>query len=214
MGVFRDLIDTARAILAGPQPTAETPAPAAAPRPRPRTAVDALARQLRAEFPDGIDAPTLWDRCEAAGLDMADVDRAIDEQTYAAERAAQVTPSKLDPAALAVVDLTGIDAVRMRIKGITYALHDNERARFGGTDYLLVREPNNAHDPHAIAVYGRGRRVGYVAASRAAALAPLLDSLEGDAFLVGGAVVTEGRTPRLWVDVPRVPALRAFTRPS
>lgn len=212
MGIFRDLIDTTRAILAGPQSAAEAPAPAAAPRPGPRVTVDAFARQLRAEFPDGVDAPTLWDRCEAVGLDMADVDRAIDEQTYAAERAAQVNPSQVDPAALTVVDLTGIDAVRMRVKGITFALHDNERARFGGTEYLLVREPGNAHDPHAIAVYGRGRRVGYVAASRAAALAPLLDSLEGDAFRVGGAVVTEGRTPRLWVDVPRVPALRAFAR--
>lgn len=177
----------------------------------PRITVDTLARQLRAEFPDGIDPATLWDRCEAVGLDMAAVDRRLEELDYEAKRAAEVTVQHLDAASLAVVDLTGVPSVRMRIKGVLHCLHDHERARYGGTEYLLVREPDNDFDPHAVAVYGRGRRVGYVAASRAAALAPLLDALDGDAFKVGGAAVQQNSV-RLWVDVPSIPALRAYRR--
>lgn len=173
--------------------------------------MDGLARQLNAEFPGGIDAETLWGRCDAAGLEMADVDRKMDELAYAATRAAEVTVQRIDTASLAIVDLTGVDAVRMRIKGTAMCLLDDERARYGGTEYLLVREPTNEFDPHAVAVYGRGRRVGYVSASRAAALAPLLDALDGDAFKVGGAALQQNSV-RLWVDVPSVPALRTHVR--
>lgn len=167
-----------------------------------------LARQLVAEFPDGIDADTLWQRCEASGLDMQVVDRAIDDIRYRVE----VTTRHVDVDALSIIDLTGVESTRMKVKGIAYWASDSERARYGGQEYLLVREPDNEHDAHAIAVYGGGRKLGYVSASRAALLAPLLDALPGDAFRVGGAAVPGGTTTRLWVDLPRVPALRAYVR--
>lgn len=136
---------------------------------------------------------------------MADVDRAIDDLA----RDAAVKVQRIDPTSLSIVDLTGVDAVRMRIKGSVMWVTDTERARYGGLDYLLVREPDNDFDAQAIAVYGRGRKVGYVPASKAAAIAPMLDQLEGDAFRVAGAAVQQNSI-RLWVDVPRVPALRTF----
>ncbi|MDE0545477.1 HIRAN domain-containing protein [Microbacterium sp. C7(2022)] len=214
MGTFRSLLDAARSIFAGSaapptEPSQATPEPPA--ERRPRKTSQSLARQLVREFPYGVDAETLWDRCEAAGLEMADVDRAIDDLA----RDAAVKVERIDPSSLTVVDLLGVDAMRMRIKGSVAWVTDTERARYGGQEYLLVREPDNEFDAQAIAVYGRGRKVGYVPASKAAALAPLLDALEADAYLVAGAAVQQNSI-RLWVDVPRVPALRSFVaaRPS
>ena len=70
-----------------------------------------------------------------------------------------------------------------------------------------MREPDNPTDVQAVAVYGRGHRVGYLSQARAASTAPLLAQLRGDAFRVTGT----GTTPNsivLWVDAPKVDALR------
>lgn len=95
-----------------------------------------------------------------------------------------------------------------------YQLLSRERGKYLGTEYLLVREPDNPADRFAIAVYGNRRRVGYVSAKRAALLAPLLDSVEADAFAVAGATTRAHADAalRAWVDLPRVPALRAHLR--
>lgn len=108
-------------------------------------------------------------------------------------------------------DLRELGSVRMRIRGAMYYLSDADRERFSGTEYLLVREPKNRHDKNAVAVYCRGRKVGYVSATKAAAIAPLLDQVEADAFLVNGAAVA-GTSMRTWIDVPRVPDLRAHVK--
>ena len=90
-------------------------------------------------------------------------------------------------------------------------MSDRERAKYGGTEYALVREPNNPHDSDAVAVYGKGRKVGYLSAAKAAAVAPSLDAMGAGAYRVGGTSV-QGNSIRLWVDVPKVPGLREFVR--
>lgn len=65
---------------------------------------------------------------------------------------------------------------------------------------------------NAVAVYGKDRKVDYLSEAKAAALAAIVDPLDGvDAYLVGGTSVLE-TSIRLWVDLPRVPALRTFAK--
>lgn len=123
--------------------------------------------------------------------------------------APRVKKVTLEEDTLRVLDLSDLPSTRMRIVGSAYWVSDAERGKFGGTAYLLAREPENKHDPSAVAVYGRGRKVGYLTAAKAAALASIVDSLPFDAFRVGGISVM-GNSVRLWVDVPSVPALRKF----
>ncbi len=204
MGLFGDLFKSAREVIAGPQ----EPAPTV-----PRATPKVLARQLFAEFPDGVDADTLWNRCEDAGLgSMADVDREYDALRYEAEQRAQRKVSRIDPAERRILDLTTLESVRTRIKGSFGSVTFGEREKFGGSDYLLVREPKNSHDASAVAVYGKGRRVGYVSATRAEKMAPLLDALPGDAFRIAGAGTDAERGSRLWADLPTADALRRFLK--
>ncbi|MFF9565189.1 HIRAN domain-containing protein [Leifsonia sp. NPDC014704] len=109
-------------------------------------------------------------------------------------------------------DLTGLESVRLHIRGTYAYVPDSRWADFGGTEYLLVREPTNTNDASAVAVYGRERKVGYVSSSKAASLAPLLDQLDDcDGFVVSGAS-TSDTSIRLWVDLPTFPALRAYVK--
>lgn len=108
-------------------------------------------------------------------------------------------------------DLRHLDSIRLRIRGSFGSVTDAERKRYGGREYLLIREPDNAHDSNAVAVYGGDRRVGYVTAARASSIAPLLDLLDADAFRVTGAGV-DSTSIRLWVNVPKVPALREHVK--
>ncbi len=178
-------------------------------QPARRMTVDELADELFAEFPDGIDPETLWDRCEAAGLRMEDVDRRMDEVRYAADELAARTVETLTPSS--IVDLSDLDSVRMRIKGQSHWVTVAERKEFGGVEYWLVREPRNKYDKNAVAVYGQGRKVGYISAARAAMLAAMLDEVGADAYLVGGANGADMGI-RQWVDVPKVEALRSYVR--
>ncbi|WP_345434856.1 HIRAN domain-containing protein [Microbacterium gilvum] len=109
-------------------------------------------------------------------------------------------------------DLRGIESVRLRVKGTGYWVDVDQRHRVGGTDYLLVREPSNPHDRNAVAVHDAdGRKVGYVSAARAAILAPVLDTIDAEAFVVSGAGPSEDSV-RLWVDLPKADALRRYAR--
>lgn len=173
----------------------------------PRLTAKELAQQLLSESPNGVDADTLWDRSEAAGVDIQVVDREIDLLS----EAASIKVVAIKPSTLRVIDLSHLDASRLRIVGSAYWVTEAERNQFGGATYLLVREPSNEHDPNAVAVYGRGRKVGHLSRAKAKALAPLLDQLEADAFEVTGKG-TSRNSMRIWVDLPRVEPLRRFAR--
>lgn len=173
--------------------------------------VNQLAGELFEKYPNELEFDYAWKRCEAEGLSLADVDRRYDELKYAAAEIAQRTVQTFKPKS--VVDLTELDSVRMRVKSQAFWVTAAERSKFSGGDFWLVREPTNEHDASAVAVYGRGRKLGYVSSARAAMIAPFLDALPGDAFKVAGAGIGEQGT-RMWVDVPKVDALRKFTRTS
>jgi hypothetical protein len=117
--------------------------------------------------------------------------------------------SVIDESDLSVLDLRAIPSVRARIVGTGNYVSDRQRDTFGGSEYLLVREPRNKHDSNAVVIYGKGRKVGYVSASKAASIAGMLDALNFDAFKVGGAG-TATNSSRLWADLPTVPGLRAL----
>lgn len=115
----------------------------------------------------------------------------------------------LDEAALSVLDLRELPSAKFRIVGSSYWVTETGRYRHGGKSYLLVREPQNDSDTNAVAVYGKGRKVGYLSQAKASALVPILDGLSYDAFRVGGEP-PNGDSMRMWVEVPAVPKLRAF----
>ncbi len=110
---------------------------------------------------------------------------------------------------LRILDLRALDSRRLRVVGSAYVCSDRDRKLYGGTEYLLVREPDNRADAHAVAVYGKGRQLGYTSAAKGAAISPLLEKIGADAYLVGGSSVTDSSI-RLWVDLPSVAALRAY----
>ncbi|WP_182480868.1 HIRAN domain-containing protein [Clavibacter californiensis] len=114
---------------------------------------------------------------------------------------------------LNIMDLRHLEARRLRVVGSSYVCSDRDRQIYGGTQYLLVREPDNRADVNAVAVYGKGRQLGYASSSKAGSLGPLLDRLGADAYLVDGASVTEASI-KLWVDLPTLPALRAHVAAS
>lgn len=70
----------------------------------------------------------------------------------------------------------------------------------------LRRKPDNEHDPNAIAVYFRGKQVGWVSANMAKHLAPLMD--QGQRFRAWFSQVTvhpdHPDNPGLWVMVDRL----------
>lgn len=124
----------------------------------------------------------------------------------------QVPTKHADPDVGTVLDLRALESTRMRVKGTSYYVPDSQRHRAGSRTYRLVREPENPHDDMAIAVIAEnGRKVGHVAASRAALMAPLLDELDADAYLVSGTAASAQSTA-LRVDLPRIPELRAYVK--
>lgn len=168
-----------------------------------------LAHDLLVEFPDGVSDDVLAARAEAENLKPQTVGRVLERLRAGPRKATEIRRRKVDLSALEVIDLRGLPSVRTRIKGSAYSVNDAERAKYGGTEYLLVRETDNSTDPRAIAVYGKGHRVGYLSESRAASTSPLLAQLRGDAFRVVGTGTTTNSII-LWVEVPRVDALRKF----
>jgi hypothetical protein len=117
----------------------------------------------------------------------------------------------LDEAGLSVLDLRDLPSSRLRIVGSGFWVTDAGRYKHGGSEYLLVREPKNKWDANAVAVYGKGRKVGHLSEAKAAALAPIFDELSFDAYRVGGAPPADNSI-RMWVDVPAIPKLRTFAK--
>jgi hypothetical protein len=116
----------------------------------------------------------------------------------------------LSETGLSVLDLRELPSNRFRIVGSAYWVTDTGRYKHGGNEYSLVREPKNRWDANAVAVYGKGRKVGYLTKAKAAALAPIFDALPYDAFRVGGTPPS-GNSITMWVDIPALPKLRKFT---
>jgi hypothetical protein len=200
-----------------PAPTSTSPAPSESTTP---SAVDRKAIAAEIVAAEKSSGRSHWDVgveiAERHGLSVFDVHDEYMKESDRLDRreealANPVKAESVDPTSLSVLDLREIPSVRMRIKGSANWVTDKQREKFGGTEYLLVREPKNRHDESAIAVHGKGRKVGYVSAAKAAALAPLLDPLPFDAFLVGGMSVIENSI-RLWVDIPKVVELRQFLK--
>ena len=107
------------------------------------------------------------------------------------------------------VDLRDLPASRFRIVGTAFWVHDLDREAYGGPEYQLVREPENKHDSNAVAVYGRGRKVGYLSTAKAAGVGPELDRLGTAAYTVSGAGSSD-KSSRLWVDIPLLKGLRSL----
>jgi hypothetical protein len=167
-----------------------------------------LARQIRRDYPHGMDTGDFVDLCYAHGLEPQDVDRQIDQL----DADAQVRPSRVNVDGLNIIDLTELEPTRLRIRGTANYILDSHRSKLIATQWLLIREPKNVHDTNAVAVHALdGRKVGFVSAKRAALMAPLLDQMDGDAYLVGGSGATP-ETIALHVDLPRIAELRDFAK--
>ncbi|MCC6497897.1 MAG: hypothetical protein IT193_16720 [Propionibacteriaceae bacterium] len=170
-----------------------------------------LANDLLREYPDEIPPEVIRERAETAGFKPETIARLVARFSEPLPAPEPLRVRTVNVAALRVVDLSGLDSVRTRIKGSGYCVTDAGRKLYGGTEYLLIPEPDNPIDPSAVAVYGKGRRVGYLSTARAGTIAPILTRLGADGYRVTGT----GTTPNsvvLWVDVPKVAGLRKFAR--
>ncbi|MFG6503805.1 HIRAN domain-containing protein [Microbacterium sp. P05] len=125
------------------------------------------------------------------------------------------TPETIAPEMVEVtgaVDLRHLECMRMRIKGVGNYVGYKERQAMTGIEWVLVREPGNPHDSSAVMVTtSEGRKVGYVSASRAKMLAPLMDAVAARAYVVSGTGGSD-ESIQLWVDVPKADAIRAFVK--
>lgn len=137
--------------------------------------------------------------------------RAPSTERQPVSRASGVKKAVIAEDSLIILDLRELPSGRFRIVGSSYWVTDSGRYKHGGSDYLLVREPKNKWDVNAVAVYGKGRKVGHLTEAKAAAFAPILDELAFDAYRVGGAPPADNSI-RMWVDLPAIPKLRAFVK--
>ena len=180
-------------------------------RPPQRLTPATLASELIREYPHQVPAEVLTARAQAAGFKPETIERLVARLTGEPTQPEPVRVRTISVEALRIVDLSGLDSVRMRVKGVGHSVTADERDLYGDREYLLVPEPDNPTDPSAVAVYGKGRRVGYVSTSRAATVAPLLAQIGADAYRVTGTGTTPSSS-MLWVDIPRMDALRKFAR--
>lgn len=128
-------------------------------------------------------------------------------------RQPRVSKKTIDVDTMRLLDLRSLDSIPLRLRGISHYVSERGRSEYGDTELVLQREPNNRHDTFAIAVYGKGRKIGYVSKGRANQLTPLLDELDYDGFIVEGGVEADPeRTTQLKVMLPRVPELRTLVR--
>ncbi|MBG6060145.1 hypothetical protein RCH16_003620 [Cryobacterium sp. MP_M5] len=116
----------------------------------------------------------------------------------------------VDVSKLKVLDLRSIPATKYRIVGSAYSATQDGLYAHGGNEYLLIREPRNKHDANAVAVYGKGRRVGYATRAKAKMLAPILDPLPYTAFLVAGTGMAD--SVQMQVGIPAAAALQKFVK--
>lgn len=183
---------------------AHRPSPPARPAPPP-----AHPRTVTIKRPGGV-TETRDVEDDGRSFDQWVADMGAKSQQAKRDSRPRVTEVRIDED-LERVDLRELPSSRFRIVGSEHWVRESDRAVFGGTEYALVREADNEHDESAVALYGRGRKVGYLSRAKAAGLAPELDRLGPAAFLVRGAGPSE-TSIRMWVDLPLLPGVRALTR--
>lgn len=67
------------------------------------------------------------------------------------------------------------------IVGMSYAkAEDFVKSLQAGAAAVILREPNNEHDPNAVAVWIEGRKVGYIPRKENAVLAQFIDQTGAD----------------------------------
>ncbi|TQO20263.1 hypothetical protein FB472_1887 [Rhodoglobus vestalii] len=101
------------------------------------------------------------------------------------------------------VDLSGLDSTRLKARG--QGNYTDKRASFMSGVCRLVREPGNTYDPNAIVTFIGQQKVGYVSASRAASMAPLMDEI-GKPLIIGADL---SGSPVILL-LPTLPALRSW----
>jgi hypothetical protein len=144
-------------------------------------------------------------RASAAEIDA---ERALEPQ--AEPTRSFISRKVVDVDRLRILDLRSIPATKYGIAGCIHSVTQAGMFTHGGDDYLLIREPRNKHDPLAVGVYGKGRRVGYARRAKAEMLAPILDPLPYDAFLVSGTGMDAEK--QMTVSIPAAAALRKFVK--
>ncbi|SDS10959.1 hypothetical protein SAMN04489860_0814 [Paraoerskovia marina] len=115
------------------------------------------------------------------------------------------------PAERTVLDLSGVDSVRVRIVATDVLLGEEERESVDRTEYLVVREPADVDAVSTLAVFDGERKIGYLSPAKADLLVPLLDSMPADAFRIAGDPDV-AKPEQFWAFIPRVPALRAHAQ--
>lgn len=155
---------------------------------------------------------SFWDVAEAeairAGVYVTDVrhQEALDAEAKdaleEAERQVLFNESHLFNLA-DYVDLSGLDSTPLKVRG--KGNYTDKRASFMSGVCRLVREPENTFDPNAIVAFIGEQKVGYVSASRAASMAPLMDEL-GRPLIIGADL--SGSSVNLLL--PTLPAFRAW----
>jgi hypothetical protein len=98
----------------------------------------------------------------------------------------------------------------LRVSGVAGARHHADALERGdaapGRPLTLVREPDNPHDPSAIAVHAGGQHIGFVPRELAAELAPQLDDRRPWSAVVLREQRASPRDPRTGVTMLLAPA--------
>ncbi|MEV8252361.1 HIRAN domain-containing protein [Rhodoglobus sp. NPDC076762] len=197
--------------------TSGTEAPRSQSDSEPRQAGDAaLLRTVseRIKARQEAEGVSFWDVAEAeaeatrAGVYVTDVryqellDAEEKDALEEAERQVLFSESHLFNLA-DYVDLGGLDSTPLKVRG--KGNYTDKPASFMSGVCRLVREPENTFDPNAIVAFIGEQKVGYVSASRAASMAPLMDELGRPliirADLSGSPVI---------LLLPTLPAFRAW----
>jgi hypothetical protein len=66
------------------------------------------------------------------------------------------------------------------VSGVSYRQDELRRAGVGVHQFLLVGEPDNPHDRHAVAVYCSGNHIGYISAKISKRWAEAITRIERD----------------------------------
>lgn len=109
-------------------------------------------------------------------------------------------------------DLRDLPSRTVRVERTHYVVNDHERRSQADRLYVLRHEKTRRHPGADVAVYSKGRGVGYLPRAVSATIAPLLAA-------VGGAAVVNGigatpRSIRLRVEVPTDEAWTRFAEAS
>lgn len=124
-----------------------------------------------------VEGAAVAERYGVSVFDVHDEVMAILNQREGAEVAAATRVRTVRLKDGAAPEDYGAGGALVRAVGESYWVKPETVAALSVDHFIIVREPRNKHDANALAVYGGGRKVGYVSAARASTYAPLLDAL-------------------------------------